>query len=388
VSSVGYRILVVDDNPLVHEDIGNILIKRGIGKYNLNALESDFLGDEATVLEPVDDLVFELDSAFQGEEGIELVSEARQQGKPYALAIVGARMPPGIDGIDAIEQMQAIDPGLQIVFCTACEDHSWEEIHARVGANDKLIVLKKPFDSIELFQLAYVLASKWSLAREVENKLFQLQTLISDRTEALDRANSELRQRVKDLERMETELRMAQKMEAMGQLSAGIAHEINTPVQFVGDGVYFLQSAFEGIKALFPLYRKSCAELSKMPGNEPLIREVQRVEEEADLVFLLDNIPPTFSRAFDGIERVTTIVKAMKDFAHPGTIEKDYADLNEAIRNTLIVAKGEYKQVAEVEVEFSELPQVLCHIGEINQALLNLIVNAAHAIEKGWKAIK
>lgn len=387
MSSGQFRILIVDDSPAIHDDITKILVTEDAGKEELNALEADFFGDDIAVKSPADSMVFVLDSAFQGEEGVSMVSVAKLDAKPYTIAIVDARMPPGINGIDAIEQMQAIDPDLQIVFCTAYSDYSWDEIRSRVGQNDQLIVLKKPFDSIELIQLSHVLASKWSLSREVKQQIYQLQTLISDRTVALDLANGELRQRVDELERMEIELRTAQKMEAVGQLASGIAHEINTPVQYVGDGVYFLHSAFESFAALFPLYRESCEMLSKVPGHELLLTKVNTAQEQADLPFLLENVPSAFERVFDGIDRVATIVKAMKDYAHPGVMEKDYADLNEAIRNTLIVAKGEYKHVAEAEVEFGELPQVVCHIGDFNQALLNLVVNAAHAIEKRMESI-
>jgi signal transduction histidine kinase len=179
---------------------------------------------------------------------------------------------------------------------------------------------------------------------------------------------------------LEQELRQAQKLESVGRLAAGVAHEINTPIQFVNDSVRFLQSAVEDVMAVVAKHQRTTQRMLEGQPENVLAREAIAAEKEVDLPFLTHAMPEAIGRAVIGIDRVAAIVRSIRAFSHPDALDMAREDLNAAITNTLVVAGAEYKYVADLVTELGELPLVECHIGEINQVVLNLIVNAAHAI--------
>ncbi len=181
---------------------------------------------------------------------------------------------------------------------------------------------------------------------------------------------------------LEDQLRLAQKLESVGQLAAGIAHEINTPMQYIGDTVHFLETSVEDYRALLTAYRATRDVIGNTDGGAAVLAELDEAEELADLEYLEEHLPRAFQRTKEGVEHVSKIVRAMKEFSHPDQREKAPVDLNRAIDSTLTVGRNEYKYVAEVDTDFGDLPPVKCHVSELNQVFLNLIVNAAHAIDE------
>ena len=185
---------------------------------------------------------------------------------------------------------------------------------------------------------------------------------------------------ITELRRLGRELAAAQKLESIGRMAAGVAHEINTPVQFVSDNVNFVRTSMSDIVTVVHAYRN----LQQVVGTGGDVASAAQLAAEAekavDLDYVMEQMPLALDGSLEGLGRIATIVRSMKEFAHPDQKEKTSADLNQAIRSTLVIAHNEYKYVAEIETQFGELPPVLCHLGEINQVVLNLLVNASHAI--------
>jgi PAS domain S-box-containing protein len=173
---------------------------------------------------------------------------------------------------------------------------------------------------------------------------------------------------------LEEQLKQAQKLESVGQLAAGVAHEINTPVQYIGDNTNFLAGAFRDLGAVLSLYRAA-------GGDTARRLDADQAAAEADLDYLLDEAPRAITQTLDGVRHVAQIVKAMKEFAHPGTEEKVPVDINHAVETVITVARNEWKYAAEMVTDLDpDLPPVPGLPGELNQVLLNLLVNAAHAV--------
>jgi len=180
---------------------------------------------------------------------------------------------------------------------------------------------------------------------------------------------------------LQSKLAHAHKMESVGQLSAGIAHEINTPTQYVGDNTRFLQDSFTDLLHVLDAYDHLMETIANQGDVSVAVAKVEAASEEADLDYLKSEIGQAIEQSLEGVERVASIVRAMKEFSHPGSASKTPTDLNQGIRNTITVATNEWKYVAEIKTEFdAELPLVPCLPGDLNQVVLNLIVNGAQAI--------
>ncbi len=220
------------------------------------------------------------------------------------------------------------------------------------------------------------------LGRDINRMLEALQ-----KNAGVESMNKALRQEIQDRQlaenarsQMAVELLHGQKLQAIGGLAAGVAHEINTPIQFVGDNVRFLHDAFANLARLLEQHEILYQDIHD-GVQKPALEALDRARQGTDLEFLRKEIPAALDQTLDGIGRVATIVKALKEFSHVDAgSQKTAADLNSALESTLVVARNELKYMANVETSFGDLPPVVCHLGDLNQVFLNLIVNAAHSI--------
>ena len=183
------RILVIDDNRAIHQDFQKVIGAHSEEVSEVDAVEAAILGTQVKTEQPS----FEIHSAYQGEEGIALAQEAIREGRPYAMAFVDMRMPPGWDGLKTIEHLWAIDPDIQVVICSAQSDYDWSEVVERLDRSDKLLVLRKPFEPIEVQQCASALCRKWHNERQVRIQMESLEHVVASRTEGLEAANRQLR---------------------------------------------------------------------------------------------------------------------------------------------------------------------------------------------------
>ncbi len=231
------RVLVIDDNPAIHADVRKILCPEvSSAAQALASLEAELLGDPPAV--PATSARFEVDSAHQGQEGLERVQQAIAAGRPYAMAFVDVRMPPGWDGVETTLELWKAEPDLQIVICTAYADYSWEEILARLGKSDRLVVLKKPFDTIEVLQLANALTEKWNLIQQTHAHAAELEDRVRQRTAALEATNRALQDEILRRLRTEVDLKRAKNAaesadRAKSAFLANMSHEIRTPMNGV-----------------------------------------------------------------------------------------------------------------------------------------------------------
>ena len=195
------RILLVDDHRPIHDDFHDILTYHQNSTANLDQLESSFFGD-AVITEKVLPQ-FELFSAFQGQQALQKVIEAQQNGSPYALSFMDVRMPPGWDGVETIQKIWEVDPHIQMVICTAYADYTWEEIYKLFGNTDNLVFLRKPFDHTEVRQLAATLTQKWRLSKLSRIKMEELEVLVKERTEKLENTVGALTEALKNVKTLE-----------------------------------------------------------------------------------------------------------------------------------------------------------------------------------------
>lgn len=366
------RILLIDDMPSIHEDFRKILTPATAKSAELDEMEAALFGAQPRPLRPL----LELDSAYGGEEGLGKLILALQEQRPYALAFVDMRMPDGWDGAKTIEHLWQHDPQLQVVVCTAYSDYSWDELLDRLQAHDRLLILKKPFDNIEVQQMANTLLTKWQMTEKASLQMHHLEHLVDQRTVQFKQASEALQREIDERKQLEGQLVQSEKLASLGQLAAGVAHEINNPIGFISSNLGSLDGYFKQLLSLLDAYQSSAPHLD----SEAAAR-LQRLREEAELDFLLEDIPLLIRESKEGIGRVGQIVKDLKDFSRVDNNQQwQWANLQQGIESTLNIVASELKYKADVIKEYQPLPDIECLPSQINQVIMNLVVNAAQAM--------
>lgn len=511
------RILVIDDNPAIHDEIRRILCN-DLGEGDSNGGETAPSGEEH---QRTDAGGFQIDAAFQGEAGLELARKAMEQGRPYALVFVDIRMPPGWDGTETLKRIWQVCPDIEAVICSEHSDYSWDEIAAKLGRTDRLLILKKPFDTLAVRQLAQSLTERWNLAHAMRLRLgtseegepsrcdipivvvdddpavlriltklirdagyevrqhadgaeaweafdsqepavvltdwrmpgldgielcrrirasdhvgsvYVILLTAADRPEdlvaafeagaddflskpcnkrellarvragervlrllrqqresakviethnrALEAANRRAAEAIERLTRVQQQLLQADKMASIGQLAAGVAHEINNPIGFISSNLNSLGQYAEDLKAVLDAYDALLHECESHAVLAEKTKEVSQVREEKDIAYVLSDLGNLIDESVEGAQRVRQIVADLRDFSHVDNPEMAEEDINELMDKTLNVAWNELKYKTEVVRELGEIPAIQCYGGKLGQVFLNLLVNAAQAIKE------
>ncbi len=369
-----YRILVIDDNEAIHNDLKRILCAGADDAGSLGDLEMELFGDTK---DKITNSQFDLQCALQGMEGFELVKSALNAEDPFALAFVDVRMPPGWDGIETIAHIRELDTEMQVVVCTAYSDYSSDEIIAKVGNADNLFILKKPFDNVEILQMANALTKKWSLHRELRGKMFDLESIVKERTQALETANEELRTQLAQREQLYAERQLDRSLKAVGQIAEGITKEITQPVQNLGSKIQKVREMHEKVlshlTSMKKLWNDSGAESSRLAAD------LMGVEKELDIDNLIEASQISFSSINQDLAHVQGVVEAAVEVGQADQGSMAMADVNQMLNHALILTRYQYKDAADVLVDFGELEKITCNVSQIYQVLINLLGNAALA---------
>jgi signal transduction histidine kinase len=269
---MAHRILIIDDNPSIHKDFQTILLEEE-ESTTLSELRSEVFGDKNN--ESTNKNVYELDFASQGKEGCEKTKAACSENRPYELAFVDMRMPPGWDGLKTIEHIWQADPKVQVVICTAYSDYSWGEITERLGRSENLLILKKPFDSAEVAQLASALTEKWVLAKKASLKTEQLEQMVKERTDELIETNDHLKEEI--AEREQAERRQAELIEKVDNINKELK-------DFASIVSHDLKAPLRGIKSLATWILDDCSDKLGQQGEDQMNLLLGRVERMYKLI--------------------------------------------------------------------------------------------------------
>jgi two-component system, NtrC family, sensor kinase len=340
-----YRILVVDDNPSIHDDFRRIFsVDRPAGD-DLDELAASVFGLAAPPSRPT----FLLDHVLQGHEALGWVIAARDANAPYALLFMDVRMPPGWDGVETTVRVLDSDPNVHVVLCTAYPERGWRERVEALPGRDRVLILKKPFDILEVQQLACALCEKWLYAQRDRARMHDLERSVTEQQGELAAAAVHLRQEIAGRTLAESRLRKAERLEGLGRLAAGLCHEINNPLS------YIVTSA--------ELMNDELADLGdSIPSNT-----------HKELAELLNAIAL-------GASRITRLVRNIRMFARHSDDAAELIELDQAIETAVSMVQPQLLPHVEIAVDATRAVPAMGRRFELEQVLINLIENALHAM--------
>jgi two-component system NtrC family sensor kinase len=310
--------------------------------------------------------VYIIRSAATSDEALACIADSQARQACFNLVFVEYRLGPE-NGLRLISRLWQQDPNMNVVICTADPDLDWQQIVDTLGESDQLLVLKKPVGDLELRQMVHAMIRQWQLVKESQSvmQFFALQN------QELDAANRKLQD-------IQIQLLQSEKMSSLGQLAAGVAHEINNPIGFIKSNLTSLKGNTEDFLRLIDAYEKA-EENIKCDDTLALL---QSLKQEIDLEFLKSDVLPLLQESSEGVERVRKIVLDLKDFSYPeqNADNWQWADLHSGLDSTLNIVYNELKYKAQIVKEYGDLPHVNCLPSQLNQVFVNLLVNAAHAI--------
>ena len=335
------RILIVDDNRAIHDDFRKIL-SPALAQSNLDASEALLFGAEPAPMTGAAN--FRIDSAYQGADAIRMVEEARREGEPYEMAFMDVRMPPGLDGIETTFEIWQRDPDLQVVLCTAYSDYSWSDLLTRLGPSDRLVILKKPFDNIEALQLAHALTEKWRLLQQTRSSMANLETLVNERTERLQREVAERVQAEAALRESQHMILRQERLAAVGQLSAGVAHDFNN-----------IMTVIQGHAGLLLLNEQ----LPQFAHNP--LREIEKA-----------------------VGKAANLTHQLLAFSRKQVLQQKSIDLGQITRSMVaMLERAIGEEILLRLTQSGDIPYLLGDAGMMEQVLMNLAVNARDAMPEG-----
>lgn len=339
-----YRILVVDDDDAIHVAFRRIFPEPHAHGDVLADLESTLFEAEPRIERPG----FVLDGASEGRQALAMVEQARATGRPYALVFMDFRMP-GWDGVETTRRVIEADPDVHVVLCTAQSESGWQRRVEALPAHGRVLILKKPFDVVEVRQLANTLGEKWFLARRDQARMRALERSVQEQRGELAVATAHLRREIEGRSLAEGQLRIAQRLEGLGRLAGGICHEINNPLCFIVSSAELLEEGLEDASGSI---------------------SADQFEDLSELVRSISI----------GADRIARIVQSVKLFARQSDEPVELVDLASIARAVLRRMRASVPPEIELRVEPSAARAALGRPHEIEQVLVNLVENAAHAM--------
>ena len=322
------------------------------------------IDDEPQILKTVKRYIeadgYRILTAKDGNTGLDIFREKRPQ-----LIITDVKMP-GLSGLDVLKQIKAIDKNAEVIVVTGHGDMEISVEALRLDASD---FIAKPVD-MELLQL--------SIARAVEKR--KMRNQIKKYTENLEKL---LKDKTKEIKNSQAMLMQSEKLASIGQLAAGVAHEINNPVGFISSNLDTMHEYIKDFKKILKKYQT--IHFIEGKNKQTFLEEVKAMEEDIDVEYILEDIEQIFQESNEGIERVKNIVVDLKDFAHIDKGEKLFYDINKGIESTLNIVWNELKYKAELVKDLGKIPEIECYPQQINQVIMNFLTNAAQAIDEWGK---